>query len=514
MILAAHIPSLITEDLTYLLPRAYDRAQSISIIPLKIAFLAPRTDRDERSTLDFEAEEQGSPEMGACDMSSAIRFRHMAIAVVFFCTTPCLVHGQSACAQLGVDCSHPNTSSGSSGASGGPADGGPIGLILGLPGDIRRAHEKAKESKIAKEGTALNDQGLAFYNSRDWAAAEDHFKECLKYYPNDQVVRRNLALTQGQEGEDAYRKGDFSTAVSYFRQALSNDPTDDPEKRVLNDDLSAAQGKIANIQQDKIAAANIQQTVQSLAQSLIVASSPNITSSPGGLDFSDGGSTSNSDNSRELKFTDSDPTLRDAVADKPTQGSAGGCTNSFGIQGCPSHPDLNDAAPAEKTTINSNRDALTSINTSATNAAGVGNSPESMKNQAGIGLDERPTAAPTTIPINKSTPQSPYAGLSPSVAKALASDKKYQAAVAKAAQANSDLDNANSKLKVLEAKPPSDANTNAINSVKQQQADALNAIDQATATKNQVIYSYTVLPAASTGLPGSGPPPPAPPDPK
>jgi len=337
--------------------------------------------------------------MGACDMFSAIRFRDMAIAGVLFCAVPCLVHGQSACAQLGVDCSHPNTSGGSSGASGGPADGGPIGLILGIPGDIRRARDKAKESKIAKEGTALNDQGLVFYNSRDWAAAEAHFKECLKYYPNDQVVLRNLALTQGQEGEDAYRKGDFSTALSYFRQALGNDPTDDPEKRVLNDDLSAAQ--------DKIAAANIQQTIRSLAQSLTVAPSPKTTSSPGGLEFSDGGSTSHSDHSGGLEFTDSDPSLKDAPHDTSVQPSAGGSTNAFGINSNPSNPDLDHSAPAHVEVHSALDQASSAANSGA--AADTNGRSDDAKAESGCTFNTAACAAYTPVRVEKNVAQTPGA---------------------------------------------------------------------------------------------------------
>lgn len=273
-------------------------------------------------------------------MLSASRFRHFVIVGALFCAVPSLVHGQSACAQLGVNCSHPNTSSGGGGASGGPSDGGPIGEILGIPGDIRRAHDKAKESKLAKQRAALNDQGIAAYEKGDWATAEASFKECLKYFPDDQHVLRNLAMTQGHEGEEAYSKGDYATAASYFQQALANDPADDKDKRVLNDDLTTAQGKIAGAQQDKIAASQMQQSIKNLALSLTAAPSPNTAPSPGGLDFSAGGPAGSPDNSGGLTFADSDPSLKDAPHDTSAQPGTGGSTNAFGINSNPSNPNL------------------------------------------------------------------------------------------------------------------------------------------------------------------------------
>ena len=250
-------------------------------------------------------------------MFAAIRFRHMALVGVLLCTVPSLARGQTS--TCGLDhsnvCPPPTTSSGSGGAGGasGGNYGGTIGEIIGIPGDIIRAHKNAQ----AKKAKALNDQGIAAYNMKDWAAAEANFKEALKLNPTDRDLLRNLGMTQGLEGEDAYRKGDYTTALNYFQKALANDPADDPDKHILGENLAAAQGEIDAVQrkqeqrqQDKIAASKMQQSIQNLAQSL------NAAPSSGGLDFNGGKPDNNSDKSSGLTFMTSNP----AVADKSTRG--------------------------------------------------------------------------------------------------------------------------------------------------------------------------------------------------
>lgn len=234
----------------------------------------------------------------------------------------------------------------SSGGGGGNA----IGEIIGLPGDIIRARKKAKEEKKAKRLTELNDQGIAAYDKQDWATAEAEFKKVLQLNPTDHVYLRNLAMTQEHEGEDAYRKGDYATALNYFQQALANDPADDPDKHTLNSDLATVQGKIADIQRDKIAASKMQQSIQNLAQSLTAVPSSNTAPSSGGLDFNDGKSGNNSDKSSGLTFMDSDHPLKDAVADtKPatagTQPSQGASTCTFNTTCNPANPNLGGSSP-------------------------------------------------------------------------------------------------------------------------------------------------------------------------
>lgn len=112
-----------------------------------------------------------------------------------------------------------------------------------------------------------------------------------------------------EKGVQAYKNGDWATAISLFQQALQNDP-DDPTYR---QNLANAQANMANQQarekaereamdrqrQNKVAADNMQQSIQNFAQTL------NAAPVSGGLDF-DGrtaGSAPSVGNSGGLDFT-------------------------------------------------------------------------------------------------------------------------------------------------------------------------------------------------------------------
>lgn len=74
----------------------------------------------------------------------------------------------------GFNCSDPNyvpacyRGTGSSGGN----HGALTAEIMGIPGDIIRAHRKAKDAREAKKLRELNDQGIAAYDKKDWATAE------------------------------------------------------------------------------------------------------------------------------------------------------------------------------------------------------------------------------------------------------------------------------------------------------------------------------------------------------
>lgn len=300
-------------------------------------------------------------------MFAAIRFKHWVIVgaqllgVMFFTPTgyaqlPPPPPTPRGCPVGG--CGSDSTSSGGGGNA--------IGEIIGLPGDIVRAHKKAKEAREAKKLTELNDQGIAAYDKKDWAAAEVEFKKALQLNPTDPVYLRNLAMTQGHEGEDAYLKGDYTTAFNYFQQALTNDPADDPDKQTLEGDLAATQRKIDDIrrdqeqhQQNRIAASEMQQSIQNFAQSLSAVPPSNTAIPSGRLDFNDGKSGNNSNKPSELAFMDSD---HDAVADSKsatgsTQPSQGASACPFNTTCNPANPNLGGSSPATST-ANSGTGAL------------------------------------------------------------------------------------------------------------------------------------------------------------
>lgn len=108
--------------------------------------------------------------------------------------------------------------------------------------------EQARQQRLNEAQTA-NEQGLAFYNSRDWAKALTSFQEAAAKNPDDPTIKANLAEAQAA--------------------------------------VARAQTQLENQQRDKAAAQHMQEAIQGFAQTLKTAPLK------GGLDF-DGGNSSSS----------------------------------------------------------------------------------------------------------------------------------------------------------------------------------------------------------------------------
>ena len=202
------------------------------------------------------------------------------------------------------------------GDNSGGSPGGAIGDIIRLPGNIIRAHRGEKE----REATELNIQGNAAYANKDWTAADAAYEKALGLNPNNRVIRGNLANAQTWEGEDAYRKGDYTKALSFFQQAIANHNPDFPDTHILREDIAAAQGKIDQAQKDKVDAKSVQQSIQDLAKTL------NATPSTSELDFDDGkgaarGTAGGGSASKGLGSANSTASLNHAVKDSPSEGN-------------------------------------------------------------------------------------------------------------------------------------------------------------------------------------------------
>jgi hypothetical protein len=171
---------------------------------------------------------------------------------------------------------------GGGGSSSGGNYGGAIGEIVGLPGDLIRAHNKAK----LKKATAVNEQGLAAYSSGDWAAAAAHFKKALQLNPKDGVIRANLAAAQTQLGyAEARRMAERQSAAENLARAHRAQQQQQADRQKAAEAAAQAQREQAQRQQDKIAADNIQRHTETFAHSLSAAPSPD------GLDFNAGTDT-------------------------------------------------------------------------------------------------------------------------------------------------------------------------------------------------------------------------------
>jgi len=88
------------------------------------------------------------------------------------------------------------------------------------------AQQAAAEAAAARNAAALAQQKLAddAFNRDDFTTAEAEYKKCLDYWPNNPHIIGNIAAAQNQEGLAPYKKGDYTTALKYFQQALATLP--------------------------------------------------------------------------------------------------------------------------------------------------------------------------------------------------------------------------------------------------------------------------------------------------
>jgi hypothetical protein len=195
-----------------------------------------------------------------------------------------------------------------------------IGKVLG----VDQGPPPAAADPRAQQAYALNQQGIAAEVAQNWHAAETDFSQALALSPSDPHIRRNLGISYGGEGYDAFNRGDYTSAIGVYRQSLAYLPPDDAKNiATVNSYIAAAQGKIAEAQrqqQDRVTAAQMQQSIQGLAQSFTAAPAS------GGLDFSNGSTQTAS--SPGLGFVHPGAHLHDAVADSSTGGDT--TTGVFG----------------------------------------------------------------------------------------------------------------------------------------------------------------------------------------
>ena len=195
----------------------------------------------------------------------------------------CSKHGN----YTGSSC--PSCSSGSSGNSA-PYNGPNIWDAL-----RQRKERKVEEArqKVLQAAWDANHQGIDYFNKGDFSNAIARYEASLTQNPHDPIVRKNLAQAQtrlaNERGLAAYNKGDWAAATAFFQEAMDKNPY--PENNsVYQDNLASAQAKVQAeqaSQQDKLAAANMQQSIQNFAQSLNAsrAAPAGQPSSGGGLDF-------------------------------------------------------------------------------------------------------------------------------------------------------------------------------------------------------------------------------------
>lgn len=157
----------------------------------------------------------------------------------------------------------------------------------------RKSHLSRAEQEHQQQLTEAqnsNRYGVELSNKGDWSNALTYFKEAVNKDPDNEVMRENLAQAEArvaaEKGLTCYQKGDFINAVAFCQEAVNKNPYEN-NQTVYKDNLALA--KIAldaqlttnqNQLRDKAAAANMQQAINNYAQSLNVA-----PAASGGLDF-------------------------------------------------------------------------------------------------------------------------------------------------------------------------------------------------------------------------------------
>jgi hypothetical protein len=151
----------------------------------------------------------------------------------------------------------------------------------------------------AAQARPINQAGINAEKAGNLALAVSLFEQAVRLSPGDAVLVNNLRHARSQvidnQGIEAARAGNWALALALYQQALQLMPTEphyDSGRATLRSNIQQArnqldlqQGREKQLQQDRAAAANVQQTVQNLAQSLSAAPAPAAVPPSGGLSF-------------------------------------------------------------------------------------------------------------------------------------------------------------------------------------------------------------------------------------
>ena len=159
--------------------------------------------------------------------------------------------------------------------------------------------------------------------------------------PSAADIAAQQALSENELGVEAYKRGDWATAIAYFKKSLQSYPNDPTYRQnLINAETNLANQQAKEkaereekerLRQNKVAADNMQQSIQNFAQTL------NTSPISGGLDF-DGRTAINAPdngNSVGLDFT-SNVTSTVATPGKPASKLPSGNTRVVDARNVPS----------------------------------------------------------------------------------------------------------------------------------------------------------------------------------
>jgi len=84
--------------------------------------------------------------------------------------------------------------------------------------------QEQERQRHQSDADAYSGQANIAFNRGDFETAVGWYQRALVLTPNDTGVRHRLATAQSRMGEAAYQNKDWTTAVSYFGEAVKNNP--------------------------------------------------------------------------------------------------------------------------------------------------------------------------------------------------------------------------------------------------------------------------------------------------
>jgi tetratricopeptide (TPR) repeat protein len=149
-----------------------------------------------------------------------------------------------------------------------------------------------RQAQRERKGLSLNEKGNGFFEKGDYASAVNYYRQALSYKPDDTVIQDNLRRAEGNllnaKGNEEYKNGNYAAAADYYQQALDKEPESD----VISNNLAGAQQMIQQQQEqqrqdEKMAgiASNVQDTISDIGRDLKPTVAVNAAGQTSGLQF-------------------------------------------------------------------------------------------------------------------------------------------------------------------------------------------------------------------------------------
>jgi len=170
------------------------------------------------------------------------------------------------------------------------------------PEEIAAQQAAARIAAQHNQAHDLNDAGVRYSNSGDYAKALECYQQAAALWPENVTIQNNLRKAEqgvlNDEGKKCWKNHDWAKAAEHFRQALSKWP----DNQTVKDNLQRAEGAVQGEErqrQEVAAAQNMSAALREAAKDIGTSSSP----SSGGLTFMRGTTKAGDDAATNLTAT-------------------------------------------------------------------------------------------------------------------------------------------------------------------------------------------------------------------